>query len=273
VARKKSVISLISYDAYMLPNSIKTYYPYVDEIVLGLDKDRISWSGNPFSFDEAALWKELKSLDYAGKISIVEENFHRSSIPIENDNAERNYLKQQCTHDWVFSFDADEYLINAKEFFKDFCPLVENMGRDLMFYWYLPYKSFDEGTLFIADESGRNFLDKEVQGFATDRDRTYTFCRWTDNPKRLQSPLCILHYSFCRPDEDLTLKINNFGHSIESKQDPFYQIQKQITMDNYFQLTNFKTSNMGPQWPRLMFVPKDEISSKCVEQAKRVYQI
>ena len=39
---KKSVISLISYDAEYLPDSIKTYYNYVDEIVLGLDKNRVS---------------------------------------------------------------------------------------------------------------------------------------------------------------------------------------------------------------------------------------
>ena len=31
---KKSAISLISYDAHLLPNSIKTYYEYVDEIIL-----------------------------------------------------------------------------------------------------------------------------------------------------------------------------------------------------------------------------------------------
>ena len=45
---KKSVISLISYDAEYLPASIKTYYNYVDEIVLGLDENRTSWSGNNF---------------------------------------------------------------------------------------------------------------------------------------------------------------------------------------------------------------------------------
>ena len=46
---KKSVISLISYDANrFLAKSIERYYEYVDEIVLGIDKDRITWSGNPF---------------------------------------------------------------------------------------------------------------------------------------------------------------------------------------------------------------------------------
>jgi hypothetical protein len=59
---KKSAISLISYDASYLPKSIASYYDYVDEIVLGLDKDRISWSGNAFTFDEL-LFAELAKLD------------------------------------------------------------------------------------------------------------------------------------------------------------------------------------------------------------------
>ena len=101
---KKSVISLISYDASYLPSSIASYYDYVDEIILGLDKDRITWSGNKFAFDEDSLFSELADLDVDSKISIIEEDFHRSSIAIENDNYERNYLKNECSNDWIFSF-------------------------------------------------------------------------------------------------------------------------------------------------------------------------
>lgn len=121
---KKSVISLISYDAEMLPNSIKTYYDYVDEIVLGLDKDRVSWSHQPFKFDENKLWAELKKIDTKGKISVIEENFHPSGLAIENDNYERNVLKSHCSHDWILSFDADEQLVNPKEFFINFVPYL-----------------------------------------------------------------------------------------------------------------------------------------------------
>ena len=117
---KKSAISLISYDAHLLPNSIKTYYDYVDEIVLGLDSDRITWSRNKFSFDETALWKELGSIDTKGKISVIEENFHKSEVAIENDNYERNFLKEHCEHDIIVSVDADENLLAAKDFFVDY---------------------------------------------------------------------------------------------------------------------------------------------------------
>ena len=81
MAKKKSVISLISYDANrFLAKSIKRYYNYVDEIVLGIDKDRMTWSGNDFSIDEDSLWSELSQIDGEGKISIIEEDFHQSKI-------------------------------------------------------------------------------------------------------------------------------------------------------------------------------------------------
>lgn len=271
--RKKSVISLISYDADLLPGSIKTYYPYVDEIVLGLDKDRISWSGNKFSFDEDSLWKSLKAIDHSKKIKIVESNFHRSDSPIENDTHERNYLKHYCSNDWVFSFDADEQLINPKEFFQEFCPLVERYkDLEIMFTWFLPYKQLDEGLLMIADEQRNHLFTKDIQGFVAHRDiHTYTYCRWANSSKKIKSPLAIMHYSFCRPEKELTKKVNNFGHSVESKVDPFYDIQKQVDATNYMQLRNFKTSNMGEQWPTLKLIPNENLPEILKQEAIYAY--
>lgn len=271
--QKKSVISLISYDAEYLPASIRSYYDYVDEIVLGLDIDRVSWSGNSFSFDEDALFSELSKIDVDGKINVVESNFHRSSVPIDNDTHERNYLKECCKYDWVFSFDADEILINAKSFFVDFLPLVEDYKDvELMFTWFLMYKEVEDGVLIIADESREHLFKKDVQGFTANKNlHTYTYCRWTNATKKLMSPLAIAHYSFCRPDNQLTTKVNNFGHSVESKKDPFYDIQKQVDINNYKQITNFKTSNMGEQWPTLKFVKNSELNSYLKKEAELVY--
>ena len=88
--KKKSVISLVSYDAAYLPESISKYYNYVDEIVLGLDKNRTTWSGNSFSFDENKLWSDLSAIDGDSKISIIEEDFVKSKVAIENDNYEHD---------------------------------------------------------------------------------------------------------------------------------------------------------------------------------------
>ena len=271
--RKKSVISLISYDAHFLPNSIKSYYDYVDEIVLGLDKDRISWSGNKFSFNEDSLWKELKKIDVDNKINIIEDNFHRSRVPIENDTHERNYLKSKCENDWVFSFDADEVLVNAREFFIDFCPIVQDYTDvELMFTWFSMYKEFDDSYLIIADENRQNLFKKDVQGFTANRDiNTFTYCRWTNSTTKILSPLAIEHYSFCRTQSELDTKINNFGHSTESKNDIFYTVQKNVTKDNYMGLTNFKTTAGGPQWPTLRRVMKKDLQSVLLQESRLIY--
>ena len=254
---KKSAISLISYDAHYLPKSIEKYYNYVDEIVLGLDKNRITWSKNSFSFDEQKLWLELSQIDGDGKISIVEEDFVQSEVAIENDNYERNFLKDQCSHDWIFSFDADEMLVNPKQFFYDFCPLVEDYREthDICMTWATPYKEIEDTTLVIAEEDGSPFFG-ENQGVVTSKNNTFTYARWTNQSaagtNRILSPLVALHFSLCRKSEDLHEKIHNIGHSNIVEEDPFYKIWSQVDMENYKQLKNFKTSGLGgAQWPSL----------------------
>lgn len=279
---KKSVISLIAYDAHLLPSSIKSYYPFVDEIVLGLDKDRISWSGNKFSFDESKLLKELKNIDIKKKIHIVEENFHGSKTPIENDNFERNFLKSHCSHDWIFSFDADEVLVNPKEFFIDFLPICERYYKttELIFTWFLPFKKLKmknphthellDHTLMICNNDG-TFYKGDQQGFACNKDATFTYCRWTDTKKKILTNLSIMHYSFCRNESEVSLKLNNYGHSSDKNDDPFFHNWKLVNETNYTQLKNFKTHQYGGgQWEKLVPVPDKELMEFAKMQSQQI---
>jgi len=275
--KSKTAISLISYDAKYLASSIACYYNYVDEIVLGLDSSRISWSNKPFSFDEDALWKELQVIDGDNKISIVEGNFHQSEIAIENDNYERNFLKDHATNDWIISIDADEQLLNAKEFFVDFCPLAEKYytKADLCMTWATPYKEIGDTTLVIANDNTGVFLG-ENQGVMTSKDSVYTYARWTNKSaagaNRLRSPLVALHWSLCRNKDDLYEKINNIGHSDLVEQDPFYQIWSDTTLDNYQNMRNFKSSGLGEaQWPQLVAVPSVDVEAYVRETMKGFY--
>ncbi len=281
--KKKSAISLISYDANrFLAKSIERYYEYVDEIVLGLDKDRKTWSGNDFSFDEEKLWRELQQIDGDGKISIIEEDFHQSDVAIENDNYERNFLKEQCSHEWIFSFDADEMLVNAKEFFYEFCPIVERYYNrtDILMTWATPYKVVNDENgesicLCIANEDGSPFFG-ENQGVVTSKNSTFTYARWTDKSgagqNRITSPLVALHWSLCRPEKELHEKINNIGHSDLVEKDPFYQIWTQVTLDNFHELKNFKTSGLGQaQWPKLEAVPLQNVEDYIKQYIRGAY--
>jgi len=269
---KISVISLIAYDAAMLVDSIKSYYQYVDEIILGVDESRISWSGNTFTFEEDKLWSELKAIDLYNKIELVEGNFHQSTVPLENDNYERNFLKSQCTHDWVMSFDADEVLVNAKQFFIDYLPLAYPYYKkvDLLFTWFHPFKKFENETLMVANNDG-SFCKSDQQGFATHKERTFTYCRWTDNQDRLLTPLAIMHYSFCRSQEEFNQKLDNYGHSPQRHQDPFFHNWQVCNLDNFEQLRNFKSSGMGTnQWERLVKVPNDSLWKVAEQQAQLI---
>ena len=274
---KKSAISLISYDAYLLPKSIERYYEYVDEIVLGVDEDRITWSNNKFSFDEDVLWKELSKIDVDNKISVIEANFHKSEIAIENDNYERNFLKEQCENDIIVSVDADEILLNPKEFFIDFLPItVPYLDKyDICMTWATPYKEIEDTTLVIADLDQTPFFG-ENQGFITHKNSLFTYARWTDKSQtgmgRILSPLIAIHYSLCRDQDDLYKKIHNIGHSDIVEQDPFYDLWGQVTMENYQELRNFKTSGLGEaQWPCLYAVKTEQLLSYYEQFVSKAY--
>lgn len=280
---KKSAISLISYDANrFLVDSIKQYYNYVDEIILGIDKDRITWSGNTFEIDEDSLWKELSNVDGDSKITIIEEDFHQSKIAIENDNYERNFLKQEASNDWIVSIDADEMLVNAKDFFYNYLPIVEkyNKDKDILLTWATPYKILTDDdnvsiALIIADEDGSPFFG-ETQGFMTSKESTFTYARWTDKSaqgdNRLRSPLVALHWSLCRPANELEQKIKNIGHSDLVEKDPFYKIWKEVDSSNYKEMRNFKTSGLGSaQWPKLEAVPLNHLENYIKNYLQKAY--
>jgi hypothetical protein len=274
---KKSVISLISYDASYLAKSIEKYYNYVDEIILGLDRDRITWSGNSFTFDESKLWSDLSAIDGDNKITIIEENFHQSSIAIENDNYERNFLKGNCSNECIISIDADEYLLNAKDFFYNYLPIASRYLKkaDICMNWATPYKKIGKTVLVIANEDNTPFLG-ENQGFITHINNNFTYARWTDisasGAGRIMSPLIALHWSLCRDTKDLHTKINNIGHSDLVEKDPFYSIWKDVTLDNYTELRNFKTSGLGgAQWPKLLAVPEDQLEAFYMQAVGIIY--
>ena len=144
-----------------------------------------------------------------------------------------------------------------------------------MMTWATPFKTIDEQTLVIAEPNGDAFL-KEPQGVVTSKDSTYVFARWTDKAqnqsKRLASPLIALHWSLCRKKDDLHQKIHNIGHSDIVENDPFYKIWNEVTMDNYQNYQDFKTSGMGPQWPALRAIPTKSLKEYYLTFAKGVYQ-
>jgi hypothetical protein len=131
--------------------------------------------------------------------------------------------------------------------------------------WAMPYKAIGDDILVIANADNSPFFG-ENQAVMTHKNNTYTYARWTNisaaGANRLLSPLVAVHWSLCRPKEELHQKIHNIGHSDLIEKDPFYQIWNGVTLDNYQQLSNFKTSGLGgAQWPKLYKIKANQVEA------------
>ena len=267
----------MSHDAHYLPDSISRYYKYVDEIVIGLDKSRTSWVGNKFSFDEDKVFLQLKNLDIENKIKIVEEDFcipEFVSCPINNDNYERNILRHHCSHETIISIDADEILYNTEAFFTRYLPISYKYlhDYDICFYWITPYKLINDVVLLICNHDGSPCI--EQQAVVSHKSNPFTYARYScvsaDGSNRLASNLVSLHWGLARKQEDLDFKIKNQGHSAEDD-GSFYEVWKQINLQNYQGLVNFKPSHVGgPSWDRLVAIPRSNLDKVINASAEHI---
>lgn len=256
-----SFITLLSYDYGYAFDSIKAYYHLADEIILGLDKDYISWSRNPFDFDEKALEEYISKIDENKKIKIVRGNFHDLERPIDNDTAERRFLSSQCkTGNWILQIDADEFMLNPTEF-KEFMDDVPE-GFAIKGNWITVFKGFfDQGKILVIDANGdtdgKIFIGTQLQN-------AYTMCRDTDE-MALQSPVKLLHFSWGRDRSQLKQKLENWGHSKDFDTNAWLQMWDQVTLENYQNFKNLHPLH-GPHWPKLKLLDFKELMSSQGEQ-------
>lgn len=248
-----SFVTLLAYDYRFAASCIASYYDIADEIILGVDADRLSWSGNKFELDLAQIRAELAAIDPAKKIKIVEDDFHSQASPTENDTHERSILSWECREEnWVVQIDADEILLNAREF-RDWMLARERAGADqeapagcVMATWTTVFKIFGNKALVI-DPAFR-----ETPPVATRLRGQYVIARHTDEAQEL-SPLELLHYSFGRTPEEVLQKLNNWSHSRDFDTDAFFQMWQSVTLANYREYRNIHPLN-GTNWPGLVEV-------------------
>jgi hypothetical protein len=239
-----SFITLLSFDYRYAFDAISSYYAIADEILLGLDQSRLTWARQPFEINVDEILAFIRRIDAAGKIRMVERDFHTHDNPMDNDTQERNILSFQCAPgNLIVQIDADEILINAAEFvawLND--PGNALDGALIGATWINVFKRFGLQALVITPAS-------EVAPVATRSRGKFVGARWTDE-RLIVSPLKLLHYSWGRSPEELKQKLRNWSHARDFDTDAFYQRWESLTLDNYQQWHNFHPFN-GPAWPRL----------------------
>ena len=83
---------LVSFDYEFLKIALPYVYQHSDMIVLCIDVDRMSWSGNKFKFDET-IFDWVRAMDVNKKIMVYEDKFYSPErTSIQNDNYQRTKL-------------------------------------------------------------------------------------------------------------------------------------------------------------------------------------
>jgi hypothetical protein len=239
-----SFVTPLAYDWKYAFDAIRSYYAIADEIILGLDADRISWSKKPFAFDDAAVADLIAQIDTDKKIRIIEGNFHALDVPLENDTAERRLLGAAChAGNWVVQIDADEILLNPLEFTQ----IMKNSPPDVCVWavWLPVYKIIGDKALIVGGQV-------ESTPVATRCPHLYRFGRVTDQPSAL-SLMYMLHLSLCRSEEDLVQKLTNWSHSNQIDIDKTVGSWRATSLENYRQLKDFHHIH-GPIWQFLKVI-------------------
>lgn len=225
-----SFVTLLAYDWKYALDAVRSYYAIADEIILGLDVDRMSWSKKPFTFDDQAVAKFIAEIDTEKKIRIIESNFHARDVPIENDTAERRELGAACRPgNWVIQIDSDEILFSPLAWKQYFNGLTED--TTIYANWLPVYKIIGDKALIVAGPP-------EAVPVATCSPHRYQMARITDQPY-VDSPLFMLHLTWGRTEEELIQKLTNWGHSAEIDLPRHLGIWRATTLENYRQLRDF----------------------------------
>jgi predicted DNA-binding WGR domain protein len=239
-----SAVGLLAYDWRQALSSVASYYDIADEIVLGLDKRRISWSRLPFAFDKAACLAALKRRDPLKKIRVIEGDFHALPAPMLNETAERNTLAAACRPgNWVLQIDADEIMMNPA----DFAAWLRGYRwkRQVLAHWISVFKVVGSTALVIDTDSHWIPVGTRHPRYIEARNTR----EWA-----VKSPLDLLHFSWGRSDAQLQAKLKHWGHSQDFDTAALLKLWRRVNLRNYAEFKNFHPLD-GPLWPALKTVP------------------
>lgn len=246
----------IAYDWRLLEYSIPPIYKEADKIILSVDKDRISWAGTPFTWDEPAFRQLVKELDTDNKIDILEEDYHLPELkPMENEVRQRMKIAAALgAGGWHIQLDTDEFFLN----FSAFVSHLRNLPRgrrpfNVSCPWITLYKQDSEGFFYVAPE---RFEQIEFIQIAT-LWPSYEYGRRNGNFNIL-TDCALLHLSWARPEAEIWEKLNNWGHKDDFDIAAYFSKWKELNSTNYQEYRNFH--HIRPEiWPGLKYLPAKSV--------------
>ncbi|MEZ0184319.1 hypothetical protein AB9T89_18900 [Flavobacterium oncorhynchi] len=250
-----SVSYLVSYDYDLLLTSIKQLYDDVDKIVLAIDNESKTWSGNIFKISDS-FFEEVKLFDKKDKIQFYFDQFYLPDLtPTECESRERNMVLKKLGKGWKIQLDVDEYIYDFKK-----------IAKYLKKYWYLNlfpkltpicfqgklitlFRELPEGYLYIDNEEKFPFITNQTIN---------THTRGNNKIKNHFSNIKVIHQSWARSEEQIHSKIKNWGHRDDFETEKYFQFWKHLDISNYKEFQNIHP--IAPEvWNLLKFMPSNSI--------------
>jgi hypothetical protein len=253
-------ITLLAYDTVFMVESIKRYIDYIDELVVGLDENRRTWSGGTYELDPNIVGN-LKAI--SPKVRIIEDIFYMPGLgPMDNDTRERNFLSSHLEDfDYIISVDSDELLLNAPDTF-DWLGRQKEKDVCILGSWINVYKELDDAYLVIGNPKGIELGDVPI---ITDRTDRFVNARWTKQ-KYIMSPAVLLHFSWARTETELRRKLANWSHADDFTANQHLELWLNANEKTY---NSKQYKNFHPvtptEWPQLTLIRKSEIDERVRE--------
>lgn len=235
---------LVSYDYIYIKDSLPRIYPYADTISLAIDKDRKTWSGESFEIEDS-FFDWIKEFDKDNKIRIYEDSFYVPTLStIECDTRERNMLAQFMGEGgWHLQIDSDEYFLNFEKFVDYLRTLDISKETQVFARWITMYKKIGNDYFFINTN--------EVFPVASNKP-SYICARMSKSDNNIYTDFKALHQSWARSDEEIKLKIRNWGHNTDFDVEAYYLFWKAINRQTYKYARSFHPLDSW-LWPSLEY--------------------
>lgn len=256
----------VSYDWVLLKKSLPRVYAQADKICLSIDKNRKSWNGQKYSFDEEAFQSWLSGIDTRKKIDLYEDDFSLSDLSaMQNDTRQRMLMAQRLGRGgWHIQVDSDEYFLDFDLFVRSLkkihtSPTGNEKPLNVCACWISLIKRLPSGYLFVDFKSRM----PELVPMATNVP-AYERARHNGH-FNVVVPVYVLHETWARSDDELWFKMNNWGHAgDELKQREFkasyYNLWKSLDEYNYPYISDFHPASPRV-WPGLGFMKADSVES------------
>lgn len=254
----------VSYDWVFLKKSLPRVYDHSDIICLSVDKNRKSWKGEAYDFNNEDFFAFIKKIDVDNKIDVYEDDFSLPDLNSrENCNRQRTLIAERMGKGgWHVQIDSDEYFLDFAglvDFMKSINsnPTGDEKGVNVLANWISLIKKTSKGYLHVS------FDEKLPESFPVATNRPdYKRARHNDYFNYL-SPFYALHETWARSEDELWFKINNWGHSaeeLEAKQDrlSYYELWKSLDERNYSYIYNFHPAQ-STVWPCLKYLEATDV--------------